>query len=71
MRFLKVPFRRCQALMRRGERKGRRKRGLPGGSCLGHAVKNCMTVISRWSAIVVPKPARPANGILKYGTPVI
>ncbi len=57
--------------MRRGERKGRRKRGLPGGSCLGHAVKSRMTVIVRWSAIVLPKPAYAAHGILKYGPPVI
>lgn len=53
MRFLRVPFMRCQALMRRRERKGRRKRGLPEGSCLGHAVKSCMTVISRWRAILL------------------
>lgn len=42
--------------MRRGERKGRRKQGLPEGSCLGHTVKSRMTVIIRWSAIVLPKP---------------
>ena len=47
MRFLKVPFRRCQALVRRRERKERRKRGLPESSCLGHTVKSCMTVISK------------------------
>lgn len=57
--------------MRRGERKGRRKRGLPEGLCLGHAVKSRMTVIVRWSAIVLPKPAYTAYGIEKYGTPVI
>lgn len=57
--------------MRKGERKGRRKRELPEGSCLGHTVKNCMTVIRRWRAIVLPEPVYLANGIFKYGTPVI
>ena len=57
MRFLKVPFMRCQALMRRRERKGRRKWELPESSYLGHMVKNRMTVISRWSAIIIPADA--------------
>ncbi|MEZ3445133.1 MAG: hypothetical protein K1W30_08405 [Lachnospiraceae bacterium] len=57
--------------MRRRERKGRRKRGLPEGFCLGHTVKSRMTVISRWSAIVSLRPVYPAHDILKYGTPVI
>ncbi len=57
MRFLRVPFKRCQALMRRRERKERRKRGLPEGSLLGRTVKSRMTVIIGWSAIVLLKPA--------------
>lgn len=39
--------------MKRREREGRRKRELPEGSCLGHAVKSRMTVINRWSAIMI------------------
>ena len=40
--------------MKRRERKGRRKWELPESSYLGHMVKNRMTVISRWSAIILP-----------------
>lgn len=42
--------------MRKRERRKRRKRELPKGSDLGHTVKSRMTVISRWSAIMIPKP---------------
>lgn len=69
MRFLKVPFMRCQALMRKRERKGRRKWELPESSCLGHTVKSRMTAISRWSAIKFIKADR--FGILKQGMPAI
>lgn len=57
--------------MRRRERKGRRKRELSEGSHLGHAVKNRMTVISRWSAIILPKPMGSAQGILEQEIPAI
>ena len=57
--------------MRRRERKGRRKRELSEGSYLGHAVKNRMTVISRWSAIILPKPRGAAQGILEQEIPAI
>ncbi|MBD5451798.1 MAG: hypothetical protein HDR25_04050 [Lachnospiraceae bacterium] len=49
--------------MRKREREERRKRELPKSSCLGHTVKSRMTVISRWSAIVLPKPICLAFGV--------
>ncbi len=45
MRFLSVKIQMWQAQKKGFERRKRRKEELPEDSYLGHAVKNCMTVI--------------------------
>ncbi len=45
MRFLSVRVQMWQAQEKDSERRKRRKEELPEDSYLGHAVKNCMTVI--------------------------
>lgn len=47
MRFLSVRVQMWQAQEKDSERRKRRKEELPEDSYLGHAVKNCMTVISK------------------------